>query len=283
MEAGNIGASGPKNFGGVVLGLKADHDKATDGPFGQVVSAIAKEKHGPMPPPPVESTTSVPAADSVTIQSTPIQTAKVAVVNSVNESFGSNLTLSSQSDEEPPVSLDSYTEMVTDETDAAVETLPPVEQNETSLAEAAVAEAAQELISLTTSLFDPETDNIDEFYNALPTAIEGGFEDALTYSGSDDGSQILALYDEVQKGIDSFYLAQSGTDSAREWLDLSVPLTQSEEGTEEVADESDTPALAEPPEVSEEQLPSTPQPLQDYTQIQNLLGAASTEGLSLEA
>lgn len=267
MEAGNIGASGPKNFGGVVLGLKADHDKATDGPFGQVVSAIAKEKHGPMPPPPVESTTSVPAADSVTIQSTPIQTAKVAVVNSVNVSFGSNLTLSSQSDE----------------TDAAVETLPPVEQNETSLAEAAVAEAAQELISLTTSLFDPETDNIDEFYNALSTAIEGGFEDALTYSGADDGSQILALYDEVQKGIDSFYLAQSGTDSAREWLDLSVPLTQSEEVTEEVADESDTPALAEPPEVSEEQLPSTPQPLQDYTQIQDLLGAASTEGLSLEA
>jgi hypothetical protein len=282
METGNIGQMGPKNFGGVVHELKANHNKETDGPFGQSVSALAKAKHGPLPTPPVEASTPVSGDDSVDIQATPLQTATVAVFNAVNDTFNSNLALSSQPTGEQAVETELVREeLIAEEIVETSATETPTGQTEptTSLTELAIEEASQEIVSLTTGLFDAETDQIDDFYGSLSTAVEVGFQDGLSsFSSTEDVDQILELYEQVQHGIDTFYQEQSGSESGRVWQDLSV--AQVVEETEEViAAPADT-AISDNTDTPSE---TVPQPLPEYAQIQSLLDTTSPEGLSVEA
>ena len=282
METANIGHLGPKNFGGVVHELKANHNKETDGPFGQSVSALAKAKHGPLPPPPVEASTPVSGVGSVNIQSTPLQTAAVAVFNAVNDTFSSNLALSSQPTEEQAIEADLVREEPIEEEiveTSATETPMALTEPTTSLTELAIEEVSQEIVSLTTALFDAETDQIDNFYGSLSTAVEVGFQDGLSsFSSTEDVDKILALYEQVQHGIDAFYQEQSGNESGRVWQDLSV--AQVVEDTEEVIVASEDTAILDNTDTSSE---TAPQSLPEYAQIQSLLDTTSPEGLSVEA
>ncbi|MGI1670610.1 MAG: hypothetical protein K6L74_09845 [Neptuniibacter sp.] len=278
MEIGNnAGQVTPKNFGGVVHELKANHNKETDGPFGQAVSALAKSKHGPLPLPPVESTNPVSGIDTVDIQSTPLQATTAAVLNSVNETFDSNLTLSSSTAEKSE-SVDSVSEdaLVGEaEVLAPDETSIPVEGggSEDESVALSVEETAQQIVSLTSALFDPATDDIDSFYGTLAVAIESGFQDGLaSFSNEEDVNQILSAYEQVQQGIDAFYLEQSGSESARVWGDLTPVLVEPEEGSE------GTTVDVEGTEVQQQS-----EPLPEYAQIQSLLDDGSTTGLSVEA
>lgn len=285
MEAGNVGLAGPKNFGAVVHDLKGQHARGEiEGPLGQHVSALAKTKHGPLPPP-VESTNST---DTVDIQSSPLQTTSVAVLNAVNETFGSNLTLSSVSEELLVVTEEIVDETLSEADDsevtAIVEEDSDVVEGEgvNSLAEFAVGEAAQEIVSLATSLFNPETDQIDGFYDALATAIETGFKDGLaSFSSTEDMDQILGAYELVQQGIDAFYQEQAGSEPARVWQDLTPAPVEMVESTVEGSDTADDPI--EEPEAVEVQAQSEPELLPEYVQIQSLLDDPAIEGLSIEA
>ena len=278
MEIGNnAGQVTPKNFGGVVHELKANHNKETDGPFGQAVSALAKSKHGPLPPPPVESTNPVSGIDTVDIQSTPLQATTAAVLNAVNETFDSNLTLSSlPAETSEPVDNVSENALVDDaEAPAPGETSVIVGDGDSEGEPVAltVEAAAQQIVSLTSALFDPETDDIDSFYDTLAVAIESGFQDGLaSFSNEEEVNQILSAYEQVQQGIDAFYLEQSGSESARVWGDLAPVLVEPEEEPE------GTTVGVEGTEVQQQS-----EPLPEYAQIQSLLDDGSTTGLSVEA
>lgn len=283
MESGNIGHLGPNNFGGVVHELKANHNKETDGPFGQAVSALAKTKHGPLPPPPVDSTSPVSGDDSVDIQASPLQTTTVAVLNAVNETFGSNLTLSSQPAEQQPVEVGEIAVAAEEDPVEAEEAEVLAEQTEpvTSVDESSVADAAQEIVSLTTALFDAETDQIDNFYDDLVTAIETGFKDGLaSYSNADDVNQVLAAYEQVQQGINDFYQEKTGTESGRVWQDLT--LTAEVEQTEGVPEITSAPD-GDSEELVEGQPEEASEPVPEYAQIQSLLDDTSSQSISIEA
>ncbi|MGB0205627.1 MAG: hypothetical protein ACPF9K_11340 [Neptuniibacter sp.] len=286
MEAGNVGLAGQKNFGAVVHDLKGQHARGEiEGPLGQHVSALAKTKHGPLPPPPVESTNST---DTVDIQSSPLQTTSVAVLNAVNETFGSNLTLSTVSEEPLAVTEEVADETLSEADDSEVTAIVEEESSVVegdgvnSMAELAVGEAAQEIVSLTTSLFNPETDQIDSFYNALSTAIEAGFKDGLaSFSSTEDVEQILGTYELVQQGIDAFYQEQAGSEPARVWQDLTPTPVEVVESTVEGSDTADDPI--EEPEAVEGQAQAEPELLPEYVQIQSLLDDPATDGFSVEA